>query len=675
MKYILILLFFAFVSNAQIEKEQLDLMPWPQNINLTAGTFALSKSFKVNITGDPNPRIFIGATRFLRRLDGRTGLFLEQSFLTKINESPEAELQINCVRNGKIEINQDESYTLMITSNKITINATSDLGALHGLNTLLQLLQNNSTSYYFPTVEITDSPRFTWRGLMIDGARNFQPVDVIKRNLDAMAAMKMNVFHWHLADDQGWRIEMKKHPKLTELASDGNFYTQEEIKNIVKYADQRGVLVIPEIDVPGHASAFLTAYPEVGSKVSDGKVAYEVQRNSGVFNATLDPSNPKTYELLSEIFDEVCPLFPSAYFHIGGDENNGKEWNANPKIQEFKKKNNLENNHDLQTYFNMQLIPMLKKHNKKLMGWEEIMTENMSKDAIIHAWKGTNQGLSSEGSLIKAAKSGFKTVLSNGYYIDLMLGIEKHYLNDPIPKNTVLTPEEKARILGGEAAMWSELVTPLNIDSRIWPRTAAIAERLWSNENVTDMNSMRKRLKTISFRLEGLGITHIRNKEVILRNISNNQNTAALNDFSNVCEPLKNYKRNGGGKKYRMHSPLTLFADGCTADAADVFDFDTAVNNYLENKSQENQTLVTNFLKKWIFMNAELIRLSANAPLVQPLLPLSKSLNDLSQQLLLKIEKKQIINSAVLNDLLEQCNSRSSADVELAVYNSLKKLL
>jgi hexosaminidase len=323
----------------------------------------------------------------------------------------------------------------------------------------------------------------------------------------------------------------------------------------------------------------------------------------------------------------------------------------------------------------MQLIPMLKKHNKKLMGWEEIMTENMSKDAIIHAWRGVNEGLSSGGSLIKAAKNGYKTVLSNGYYIDLMLGVENHYLNDPISKNVILTLEEKARILGGEAAMWSELVTPLNIDSRIWPRTAAIAERLWSNENVTDMNSLRKRLKTISFRLEELGITHLRNKEVILRNISNNQKTTALNDFSNVCEPLKIYTRNGGGKKYRMHSPLTLFADACTADALDVFDFDTAVNNYLENKSIENQTLVTNFFRKWITMNTDLIDLSANAPLVQPLLPLSKSLSDLSEQLLLVIEKKQTVNTAGLNYLLEQCNSKKHADVELAVYNGLKKLL
>ncbi|RTY80074.1 beta-N-acetylhexosaminidase [Flavobacterium sp. LS1P28] len=675
MKYFLILLLVSFVSNAQITTEQLNLMPWPQNIKLTAGTFALSKNFKVNITGNPNPRIFIGATNFLRRLDGRTGLFLEQSFLTEVNESPEAELQINCVRNGKIEINEDESYELEIASNQITINATSDLGALHGLETLLQLLQNNSTSYYFPVVEISDSPRFTWRGLMIDAARHFQPVDVIKRNLDAMASMKMNVFHWHLADDQGWRIELKNHPKLTELASDGNFYTQEEIKNIVKYADERGILVIPEIDVPGHASALLTAYPEIGSKVGEGEITYEVQRNSGIFNATLDPINPKTYEVLSSIFDEVCPLFPSSYFHIGGDENNGKEWNANPAIQQFKKDNNLASNHDLQTYFNMKLIPILKKYNKKLMGWEEIMTENMSKDAIIHAWRGTNEGQEAGGALIKAAKSGYNTVLSNGYYIDLMLGIESHYLNDPIPKKIILSPEEKARVLGGEAAMWSELLTPLNIDSRIWPRTAAIAERLWSDESVTDMNSLRKRLKTISFRLEELGITHIRNKEVILRNISNNQDTRALNDFSNLCEPLKNYKRNGGGKKYRMHSPLTLFADACNADASEALDFNVAVNTYLANKSKENKGIVTDFFKKWIVLNSDLIALSANAPLVQPLLPLSKSLSDVSQQLLLLIDKKQKVSQTVLEDLLEKCNTRSPADVELAVYGSLKKLL
>ena len=675
MKYFFLLFLSSFLANAQVKTDGLNLMPWPQSISVRNGSFALDKNFKVNITGNPNPRIFARASQFLRRLDGRTGLFFNQGFLTKINEFPSAQLQINCSQSGKIGINQDESYQLEIQFNKITINANSDLGAIHALETLLQLLQNNNNSYYFPTATISDFPRFTWRGLMIDGARHFQPVDVIKRNLDAMAAVKMNVFHWHLTDDQGWRIELKNHPKLTQLASDGNYYTQEEIKNIVKYADERGIMVVPEIDVPGHGSAILTAYPEVGSKLNFDKNTYSLERNSGIFTPTLDPSNPKTYQLLNEIFDEVCPLFSGNYFHIGGDENEGKDWDSNPKIQEFKKKNNFANNHELQTYFTMQLIPMLKKHNKELMGWEEIMTKNLSKDAIIHSWKGSNEGIATGQSLVNAVKNGYKTVLSNGYYIDLMLGVENHYLNDPMPKNIMLTAEEKARILGGEATMWSELVTPTTIDSRIWPRTAAIAERLWSNENITDLASLRKRMNAISLQLEELGITHIRNKEVLLRNISNNQTNTALEDFSNICEPLKLYSRNSEGTEYKTYSPLTLFADACTPDAIDALGFDTAVNNYLKNKNAENQIFVTNYLKKWVDTNIKLIELSSNAPLIQPILPLSKSLSGLSQELLLKIEKNQTVNPSNLNDLLEQCNSKNHADVELEVYNSLKKLI
>ena len=688
MKYLLVLLLAGLTSSAQIKKEQLNLMPWPQTINVTDGTFALTKNFKINITGNPNPRIFSGATRFLRRLDGRTGIFFEQGFLTKLNEAPTAQLQINCTKSGKIGLYEDESYHLDIKQNQITINATSDLGALHGLETLLQMLQNNSTSFYFPTSQVSDFPRFTWRGLMIDVSRHFQPIDVIKRNIDGLAAMKMNVFHWHLVDDQGWRIEMKKHPKLTELASDGMYYTQEEIKNIVKYADERGILVVPEIDVPGHGSAILTAYPEIGSKVitliggtaekniqGTAIATYGIERNAGIFSPTLDPSNPKTYQLLSEIFDEVCPLFPGAYFHIGGDENEGKDWDSNPKIQEFKKKNKLSTNHELQTYFTMQLVPMLKKHGKQLMGWEEIMTKNMSKDAIIHAWRGANEGAVPGQSLVDAVKKGYKTVQSNGFYVDLLYPIESHYLNDPMPKGADLTAEEKARILGGEATMWTELVTPLTIDSRLWPRTAAIAERLWSAEDITDVANMRKRLETVSFRLEELGLTHIRNKGVILRNIANNQNIQALEEFSNVCEPLKGYKRNIGGTEYQMYSPFTLFADACTSDSKDSLAFDDAVSQYLANKSPENKAKVTAFFNKWIGLYSSLSELSANAPLVQPVLPLAKSLSDVSQQLLLVLDNKSTLKSDELKALIEQCDSKDHADVELAVYKSLKKLM
>ena len=688
MKYLFVLLLAGLTSSAQIQKEQLNLMPWPQSIVLNEGNFTLTKNFKVNVTGNPNPRIFGGVTRFLRRLDGRTGIFFEQGFITKLNEVPTAELQINCTKSGKIGLYEDESYHLDIRKNNIIINATSDLGALHGLETLLQLLQNNNSSFYFPNTQISDFPRFTWRGLMIDASRHFQPVDVIKRNIDGLAAMKMNVFHWHLVDDQGWRIEMKKHPKLIELASDGMYYTQEEIKNIVKYADERGILIVPEIDVPGHGSAILTAYPEIGSKVitltggtSEKNIqgtaiaTYGIERNAGIFSPTLDPSNPKTYQLLSELFDEVCPLFPGAYFHIGGDENEGKDWDANPKIQAFKKKNNLATNHELQTYFTMQLVPMLKKHGKQLMGWEEILTKNMSKEAIIHSWRGPNEGVVAGQSLVDAVKKGYKTVLSNGFYIDLMYSVESHYLNDPMPKGADLSTEEKARILGGEATMWTELATPTTIDSRVWPRTAAIAERLWSAENITDVANMRKRLDGISFRLEELGLTHIRNKEVILRNVANNQNTQALDEFTNVCEPLKGYKRNKGGTEYQMYSPFTLFADACTPDAKDSLAFDAAVTQYLANKSPENKAKVIAFFNKWITMNKGLLELSANAPLIQPILPLSKKLTDASQELLLVLDNKSALKADDLKKLIEQCNSKDHADVELSVYESLKKLI
>jgi hexosaminidase len=256
-----------------------------------------------------------------------------------------------------------------------------------------------------------------------------------------------------------------------------------------------------------------------------------------------------------------------------------------------------------------------------------------------------------------------------------MYPVENHYLNDPMPKGADLSTEEKARILGGEATMWTELVTPTTIDSRVWPRTAAIAERLWSAEDIKDVENMRKRLDVISFRLEELGLTHIRNKEVILRNVANNQSTQALNEFTNVCEPLKGYKRNKGGTEYQMYSPFTLFADACTPDSKESLAFDQAVTQYLANKTSQNKAKVTDFFTKWIAVNKGLIELSANAPLVQPVLPLAQKLNDASKELLLVLDNKSTLKTEDLKSLIEQCASKDHADVELGVYASLKKLL
>lgn len=666
------LLFLVLQSIIGIsQSKELNLMPWPQEVTLGNSIVEVDPEFTITVQQEITERIEIATTKFLRRLSNRTGVFLENGFAFKHSEIKNPSLEISYKRVGNLKINEDESYQLKVSQTKITIKATTDIGVIYALETLLQLVDNNETSYFFPEVVIHDSPRFTWRGLMLDVSRHFHPVDVIKRNLDAMAVVKMNVFHWHLTDDQGFRIESKTHPKLHQLGSDGLYYKQEQIKDIVKYAGDRGIRVIPEFDVPGHATAILTAYPEIGSK----DTSYSIERFSGIFDPTLDPTNEKTYEILADLFGEMVTLFPDKYFHIGGDENEGKHWDENSHIQAFKKQHNLKNNHQLQGYFNIRLDSILAKHGKYVMGWEEIMTDEMPKTALIHSWKGKNEGVEPGSSLTTAAKNGYNTILSNGYYIDLMQPVSEHYTVDPMPKNSTLTSKEKKRILGGEATMWSELATSLTLDSRLWPRTAAIAERLWSTSTVTDINNMYKRLQYISFRLEEVGITHIRNRDVILRNITNNQNIEALKTLTKIYEPLKIYTRNKDGIEYKTFSPFTLFADACTADAPDAIIFNKLILDYIETENNTTKNEILIFLNKWANNYEQFSEIKVKSPILKSIEPLSKNIAKISKDLITIIETKETsktLQQSIKFQLIEL--EKPVADVELAILKSLEKL-
>jgi len=616
---LLICLIMAGGLYPQTLDKSLNLMPYPLSVKPGEDHFLLYADFKASVTGINDVKIYDATSRFVRRLSNRTGLFFSQDYLVPGVEEQDAQLTVNVQRPGKLVLHEDESYTLTVTDDEINIDAVTDLGAMHGLETLLQLLEADEVGYYFPEIEIKDSPRFPWRGLMIDVSRHFFPVDVIKRNIDGMAAVKMNVFHWHLSDDHGVRVESKVFPKIQELASDGLYYTQEEVKAIVKYAGDRGIRVIPEFDVPGHSTAFLVAYPELAS----GPGPFKIERNWGIFDPTFDPTNEKTYEFFDKYFGEMTTLFPDEYFHIGGDENNGKQWDSNINIQSFMGKNKIKNNHELQAYFNKRLIEILRKYNKKMVGWDEILNPDMPKDIMIQSWRGMR-------SLSESARLGYNGILSNGYYLDLIQPASFHYLNDPLPDSLNLTEKQKSLILGGEATSWAELVTLETVEARIWPRNAVIAERLWSPANIRDVNFMYKRLERISFLLEEHGLLHQKNYETMLRRLTNNSDITPLKTLVDLLEQVKNYDRHFQGVIHRSYSPYTRVVDAARSESMTAREFSLLVNEYVNTKNPALFLKMQLPLVKWANNHKMLSKTIALSPVLKEIEPHSINLANLS---------------------------------------------
>jgi len=520
-------------SQAQAERP-LNLMPWPSSVQAGNGDLHIDASFSVALSGHTEPRLDDAVRRFLRHLSRETGI---PSF-AKAGASSKATLAIHTDHASKDiqEPGEEESYVLEVTSDGAKLTAPTPLGTLHGLQTFLQLVEAGPNGFDAPVIAIQDQPRFPWRGLMIDVSRHFIPLEVLKRNIDGMEAVKMNVFHWHLSENQGFRIESKKFRKLHEMGSDGMFYTQDDARDLIAYAKQRGIRVVPELDMPGHSTAWFVGYPELAS----GPGPYGIERKWGIFDPAMDPTNEKLYKFLDELIGEMAKLFPDHYFHIGGDEVNGKQWDANPKIQEFRKAYNPKNNDALQAYFSQRVQKLVTKHGKAVVGWDEVFIPGVPKDIVIQSWRG-------QASLAQAASQGYRGILSNGYYLDLGWSTARHYAVDPMGGAAAnLTPEQQKLILGGESCMWSEYVSAENIDSRIWPRNAAIAERLWSPQSVTDPASMYARMHAISARLELLELTHQKYYRPMLQRIagpSTPEEFAALRTLADVVEPVKDYAR------------------------------------------------------------------------------------------------------------------------------------
>jgi hexosaminidase len=349
---------------------------------------------------------------------------------------------------------------------------------------------------------------------------------------------------------------------------------------------------------------------------------------------TFNPTLKATYTFFNTFFREMSRLFPDEYIHIGGDENSGKQWDANKQIQAFKRKHKIKDNHALQAYFNKKILKILTKYGKKMVGWDEIFQPDLPKTIVIHSWRGKK-------ALNEAAKKGYFSILSNGYYIDLVKPAQFHYLNDPIPENSHLSPSEKRLILGGEATMWSELVSPETVDSRIWPRTAAIAERLWSPGHIKDVLDMYHRLHLTSLQLEELGLTHIKNQDMMLRRLSRSRHIIPLKVLVEVIEPVKIYKRHAQGVTYTSFSPLTRVVDAALPDARRARIFGLHVQILLKNKKNQSEKklkqlkkiyhLLEEDLKLWLENHSKLKPLIEKTPALKEIEPLSEHLSHLAK--------------------------------------------
>lgn len=583
------------------------LMPQPAHITVGSGLMDVGAEIKVVSAGYSDERLEEAIRRTVARLREQTSVRpcqctapgMSKGLVISV-EGPDAQVQ---------QLGEDESYSLDVTAKGAHLVARTVVGAMRGLETFLQLVQSDGTKFYLPVVSIQDKPRFAWRGLMIDSSRHFVPVEKIKRTLDAMAAVKMNVFHWHLTDDQGFRIESRIFPKLTGMGSDGLFYTQEEAKEIVAYAHARGIRVVPEFDMPGHTTAWLVGYPELAS----GPGPYQIERHWGIFDPVMDPSRESTYVFLDKFFAEMTTIFPDRYIHIGGDENNGKQWKRNERIQSFMRAHDLKDTAALQGYFNRRVLEILRKHGRKMIGWDEIMSPGLPHDVAVQSWRGFD-------SLADGAKQGYSGILSAGYYIGHADSTAEHYEVDPLPADSKLTEAEAQRILGGEVCMWGEYVNSRTLDSRVWPAAAAMAERFWSPRSVSDVNEMYRRLPFESLRLESLGLTHLSQMDADLRAMAGTEHIAALYTLASVLEPSPFKVRGPWSEEHGVTQldPLNHLIDVLRPDPVSRHEFEMLVAEFLKNPttSEEEKAALTKLFRSWIAASPGAVRLISAAPLL-----------------------------------------------------------
>ena len=770
---------------SESDRAAITLMPLPAKMELDDGFIDLSRGFDISYPNTENDLIEKSVIRFLEKTKLKCGRDLLHTGGTL--------LEITCSHNtgdGIPQFGEDESYVLLVKKDRIMLDAPSSYGIIRGLETLFQLVEAADDAFQLPFIEIVDSPRFPWRGMMIDVCRHWIPKEVVLRTIDAMAAVKMNVLHWHLSEDQGFRVESKVFPRLHEIGSNGDYYTQDEIKDIIQFAAERGIRIVPEFDLPGHSKSWQMAYPQLSS------VDFPLQfgRMDGeLFAPPIDPTKEEVYEFLDQFIEEMAVLFPDQYFHIGGDEVNPKYWNENNHIQEFMNKHEMHDHYDLQAYFNTRMNDLLIKHGKIMLGWDEILHPNLSDDVIVQSWR-------SHKSLFEVVQQGGTAVLSAGLYLDHVLPAGTHYKVDPwvlegavdidpdtanwkmydltmdfagnemksemvifdkdpsnifgffafmenrmafkngvmdgnelafsfigpagemdfeatitgdslngkmslgilsfdswgsksggsdkpgtaMPKIEVMKPlskDEQSRIIGGEACQWSEFVDATNIESRLWPRSAAIAEKLWSPVELTnDVEDMYRRLEVLSHQLTEQGSMHDRQYMQKLHDLIPEEGFDILKTLAEVLEEVKYHGRMGSLMEkenlYLPDFPLDRIVDAVRPESLDAREFNQLVEKFNQEPSNEQIRLaLMTQLKLWSKIHEQLAPFIEESAKLKDVENISIELSALSTEAIRKIE--QGTSSYSEEELMKKLNFLEAGEhgVIVAVVPGLRTLL
>lgn len=604
----------------------LPVMPLPAHSVAGEGHFVIDSGLQIVFNGYTEPRLERARQRFFTTLKRQTGILPSPP----LPGSPQFVITTSAASKPIQQVGEDESYHLEITSRKVSLDAPTPIGVLRGLQTFLQLVQTTPSGFAVGAVTIDDKPRFPWRGLMIDSGRHFMPPEIIRQNLDAMEAVKLNVLHWHVSEDQGFRIESKVFPRLQEMGSDGLFYTQDQVRGIIEYARDRGIRVYPEFEMPSHANSFYIGYPEL----ADGPGPYHLKRKFGEKwgrprkaseDSSMDPTKESTYAFLDRFIGEMSTLFPDTYWHIGGDAEDAiTEWATNPGIQKYVHEHNIKDNAALQAYFTGRLQKMLAKRHKIAIGWDEVLQADTPKDIVIQTWRGLD-------SLALSARSEHRGILSWGYYLDLNEPASRHYTVDPLDKAAAeLTPEQQGSILGGETAMWTEYVTPESVLGRIWPRAAAVAERLWSTRETKDVDSMYIRLAILSKFLAYSGLPYQATREQMYQRMVGAADVNPLKVLAETVEPPKGFPREGE-REYTVYTALNHLSDVIPSEADRAREFrGLAVRIAAGDATPAEMQRARQYLVLWRDNDAALQSLLATSAVTFELVPVSRNLSQVA---------------------------------------------